>query len=197
MDLARSELIDDVKNNRYSKIIKSKIIIDDEIFQYICQFCDLMTVVHFVEHKKVKIKDIHLFSACKRHDDLVIRYLISKGFKPIVMMKTMRINNRNSCLSVACLHGSLDIVQFLVAEQNCPLYANKKFPTPLYDSISQKHTKIINYILEQSVKRGIKYGEDEILMAIKMGDQNTIKYLIDHGMLECDLGKIKSFVYGI
>lgn len=187
MDIDRLKLIEDIKKNSYVNIIKSKVVFDDELFNLACQYCDLMIIVHLVEQKKAKIKDLSVFSACKRKDDLVIRYLVSKKIKLPHFLKTYRVSQRNSCLSIACIYGSLDIVQFLVEEQKYPLYSSStKIPTPLFDALSQKHTHIVTYLLEQSKKQKMKYENDILIIAISQKNRDVIKYMIDNNLLICE-----------
>ena len=108
-----------------------------------------------------------------------VKWLVTKGVPADSVDQ-----NRDTPVHIAAAYGHLDIVKYLIEEQNIPVYIKgDNDRTPLHYAAAYGHDTIISYLLSKGadVNAINSVGESPLINASHWGLLSTVKLLLSNG----------------
>ena len=120
-----------------------------------------------------------LHTAC-RADVRIVKYLVECGCEPCRQDYT-----DNTPLHIACEHGNLEIVVYLVTKAKCnPNQVNSRSESSMHPAIRSGNVDIMRFLLEHGCR--IELGRSPLHLASSSGKLNAVKFLIETKNTNCD-----------
>ena len=119
-----------------------------------------------------------LHTAC-RADVRIVKYLVEYGCEPCRQDYISNIP-----LHIACEHGHLDIVAYLVTKAKCnPNQLNSRSESSMHPAIRSGNVDIMRFLLEHGYRIE---GKSPLHFASSSGKLNAVKFLIETKITNCD-----------
>jgi ankyrin repeat protein len=165
------------------EILRGKRLNSSKFLETACRFNRYEIVKYMVNECNLDISITSVMESCKHNDIIILKFFKNRG----IDLNTFELYNENNqngynAITVAAYNNNLNAVRFLLDDCGIKLYTNKI--SPLYYAINNKCYDVINYLLQVSKDKQIKYTNNEILCATKNKMNNVAIYLIENDLLQ-------------
>ena len=152
-------------------------------------------LLHLLADYHKKDIDLNIFKACKEGNLLNVQYLIEvenfdENKKLDQYDEELRIFKDQALIHIACEHGHLNIVQYLIGKIGVDVNSKGCWEkTPIQFACERNHAKIIEYLLSNGAKLDTKdiYGNSLIHYASIGGVLSIVQELIEKQKVDKDI----------